>query len=72
MYPTHHTVTRSVLSEHEAAVKRAGLVLDGTRAIREADSQYLAAIWPHLRRKLRSLPREEVAVLQGVVMCHKP
>jgi SAM-dependent methyltransferase len=72
MYPPFHRVTRSFLSDHHQAMSRAGLVLDGTRVLRKAAPDYLAAIWPHLQLKARSLPPEEVSVLQAVVVSHKP
>lgn len=71
MYPRFSRVTRSFLSDHNQAMSRAGLALNGTRVIRKADPDYVAAIWPRLRRKARSLPAEEVGILQAVVTSHK-
>jgi SAM-dependent methyltransferase len=71
MYPPFHRATRSFLSDHYQAMSRAGLVLDETRVLRRADPDYLAAIWPHLRRRARSLPPEEVAALQAVLTSHR-
>lgn len=71
MYPRFSRVTRSFLGDHYQAMSRAGLVLDGTRVIRKADPDYVAAIWPHLRARARSFPPEEVGALQAVVTSHK-
>ena len=71
MYPPFWRATRSFLSEHYQGMSRAGLEHDETWVLRRADPDYLAAIWPRLRRKARSLPPEEVAVLQAVVTSHR-
>jgi hypothetical protein len=71
MYPPFGRVTRFFLNEHYEAMNRAGLVLDETRVLRRADPAYMAAIGPRLRRKARSLPPGEVAVLQAVVTSHR-
>ena len=71
MYPPYSRVTRSLPSDHHAAMRRAGLVLDETRVLRRADPDYLTAIWPRLRRRFRSSPPEEVGILQGVLTAHR-
>ena len=71
MYPPFWRATRSFLSEHYQAMSRAGLEHDETRVLRRAAPDYLATIWPLLRRKARSLPPAEVAVLQAVVTSHR-
>jgi SAM-dependent methyltransferase len=71
MYPRFHRATRSFPSEHLQAMTRAGLVIDHTKVLRKASPEYLDEIWPRLRPKARSLPRDEVAMLQAVVVARK-
>jgi SAM-dependent methyltransferase len=71
MYPPFSRTTRLFLSDHYQAMSRAGLMLGETRVLRRADPDYLAAIWPHLRRRARSFPPDEVGVLQAVVTSHR-
>ena len=71
MYPPFSRATRSLPSDHYAAMRRAGLVVDGPRVLRKADPDYLAAIWPRLRAKVRSSPPEEVGILQAVVTARR-
>ena len=72
MYPAFYRATRSFISEHYQAMANAGLVLEDTRVTWRAEADYLASVWPELRTKARSLPREEVGILEAVVVSRKP
>lgn len=72
MYPPFYRATRSFISEHYAAMQRAGLVLDDTKVTWRAEPGYLKAIWPELRSQAKQLPPDEVGILEAVVVSHKP
>jgi hypothetical protein len=38
---------------------------------RKADAAYLDAVWPKLRKTAQMIPRDELAVLEAVVVSHK-
>jgi SAM-dependent methyltransferase len=71
MYPPFHRTTRRFVSHHRQAVAGAGLVVDEIRVVRRADALYMASVRPRLRSRARSLPAEELSVLQAVIVSHK-
>jgi SAM-dependent methyltransferase len=71
MYPPFYRATRAFPSEHFRAMKTAGLLLDEVKVTRKADQKYLDQIWPELRQMARKLPREEISILEAVVVSHK-
>jgi hypothetical protein len=72
MYPAFYRATRSFISEHYQAMAGAGLVLEETKVTWRAEPDYLSAVWPELRSKARSIPKEEVGILEAVVVSYKP
>jgi SAM-dependent methyltransferase len=71
MYPPYYRETRFFLSDHTGAMLKAGLVIDEIRVTRKADAAYLDTVWPRLRKKAQLIPRDELAVLEAVVISHK-
>jgi cyclopropane fatty-acyl-phospholipid synthase-like methyltransferase len=71
MYPPFYRTTRSFLSQHHQAMTDSGFVIDETKVVRRAQPDYVAHVWPHLRSKARALPKEEVSILQAVVVSHR-
>jgi len=66
-----------VLQHHAELVKRflkelpEGWDVRRTRVARRADSECLVTVWPGLRKTARLIPRDELAVLEAVVVSHK-
>lgn len=71
MYPPFHRATRRFLHDHYQALAKEGFTVDQTKVLRRAEPEYLSSVWPQLRPQARSLPPEEVGVLQAVVYSHR-
>lgn len=71
MYPPYHRQTRFFVGDHQRAILKAGFVIDETRVTRKADAAYLAAVWPRLRKAAQSIPQDEMAMLEAVIVSRK-
>jgi hypothetical protein len=71
MYPPYYRQTRFFLGEHQQATIKAGLIIDEVRVTRRADAACLDTVWPRLRKAAQLIPRDELAVLEAVVVSHK-
>lgn len=71
MYPPYYRQTRFFVSDHQQAILEAGLAIDETRVTRKADAAYLATVGPKMRKAAQVIPRDELAVLEAVIVSHK-
>jgi SAM-dependent methyltransferase len=72
MYPPYYRQTRFFLSDHRRAILNAGLAIDEIRMTRLAGADYVNEVWPKLRKEAQAIPKDELAVLEAVVVSRKP
>ncbi len=71
MFPKYRRATRRFLSEHIAAVKNAGFIVEKVTPTRTAEDTYMTALWPKLRPAARDRGREEVRVVEFALLARK-
>lgn len=71
MFLRYQRATRRFFNEHLAAVTDAGFVIREATPTRTADLAYLDRLWPKLRPAAKARPREELQVLEFVLLARK-
>ncbi len=72
MYPTFHRATRRFRSEYIQRLEEAGFTIDSVTPLRTVDEEYYKQISSSLRPAARSVPEEELRVIELAVLCRRP
>ena len=71
MFPPYHRATRRFVSDYLGAMTSAGFEVVELRKLRTAEPDYLKAIRPKLRFAAQSVPEDEIAVIEFVIIAKK-
>ncbi|MGB8355499.1 MAG: methyltransferase domain-containing protein [Chthoniobacteraceae bacterium] len=72
MFPPYHRATRRFCNEHADACRKAGFELLEVVKLRTADSGYLKAIRPILRKAAQERDDDELSVIEFALIARKP
>jgi hypothetical protein len=71
MFPRYQRATRRFFNEHVSAVSDAGFIIHEATPTRRADAAYIDGLWRKLRPAAKSHPREDLQVLEFLLVARK-